>query len=204
MLMTTTHLTTARGIALAALVATVLVGCSSPDDGDAPQEVADMIPILGAEPQPRDTLPESMVTNLVESDDLVQGSARLLRESDIDRQWVALDSAGNVCLMNEYAAEGDLTAGQNAVGSSCIAPAVFQRQGAWMASGGLDYPTKVVYLVPADVDAAAVTDAGVQQVEGGTSYVPELFVVNPGDADDAEGVAVERESGGTFLIARMR
>lgn len=163
-----------------------------------------MIPILGAEPQPRDTLPESMVTNLVESDDLVQGSARLLRESDIDRQWVALDSAGNVCLMNEYAAEGDLTAGQNAVGSSCIAPAVFQRQGAWMASGGLDYPTKVVYLVPADVDAAAVTDAGVQQVEGGTSYVPELFVVNPGDADEAEGVAVERESGGKFFIARMR
>lgn len=202
--MTTTHLTTARGIALAALGAIVLVGCSSPDDGDAPQEVADMIPILGAEPQPRDTLPESMVTNLVESDDLVQGSARLLRESDIDRQWVALDSAGNVCLMNEYAAEGDLTAGQNAVGSSCIAPAVFQRQGAWMASGGLDYPTKVVYLVPADVDAAAVTDAGVQQVEGGTSYVPELFVVNPGDADDAEGVAVERESGGKFFIARMR
>ena len=202
--MTPSSRTTVRGLVAGALAMAVLAGCSSPDQESAPQEVADMIPILGAEPQPRDTLPESMVTNLVESDDLVQGSARLLRESDIDRQWVALDSAGNVCLMNEYAAEGDLTAGQNAVGSSCIAPAVFQRQGAWMASGGLDYPTKVVYLVPADVDAAAVTDAGVQQVEGGTSYVPELFVVNPGDADDAEGVAVERESGGKFFIARMR
>lgn len=202
--MTPSSTTTVRGLVAGALAMAVLAGCSSPDQESAPQEIADMIPILGAEPQPRDTLPESMVTNLVESDDLVQGSARLLRESDIDRQWVALDSAGNVCLMNEYAAEGDLTAGQNAVGSSCIAPAVFQRQGAWMASGGLDYPTKVVYLVPADVDAAAVTDAGVQQVEGGTSYVPEIFVVNPGDADDAEGVAVERESGGTFLIARMR
>lgn len=202
--MTPSSRTTVRGLVAGALAMAVLAGCSSPDQESAPQEVADMIPILGAEPQPRDTLPESMVTNLVESDDLVQGSARLLRESDIDRQWVALDSAGNVCLMNEYAAEGDLTAGQNAVGSSCIAPAVFQRQGAWMASGGLDYPTKVVYLVPADVDAAAVTDAGVQQVEGGTSYVPEIFVVNPGDADDAEGVAVERESGGRFFIARMR
>ena len=202
--MTPSSTTTVRGLVAGALAMAVLAGCSSPDQESAPQEVADMIPILGAEPQPRDTLPESMVTNLVESDDLVQSSARLLRESDIDRQWVALDSAGNVCLMNEYAAEGDLTAGQNAVGSSCIAPAVFQRQGAWMASGGLDYPTKVVYLVPADVDAAAVTDAGVQQVEGGTSYVPELFVVNPGDADDAEGVAVERESGGKFFIARMR
>lgn len=202
--MTPSSTTTVRGLVAGALAMAVLAGCSSPDQESAPQEVADMIPILGAEPQPRDTLPESMVTNLVESDDLVQGSARLLRESDIDRQWVALDSAGNVCLMNEYAAEGDLTAGQNAVGSSCIAPAVFQRQGAWMASGGLDYPTKVVYLVPADVDAAAVTDAGVQQVEGGTSYVPELFVVNPGDADEAEGVAVERESGGKFFIARMR
>lgn len=202
--MTPSSTTTVRGLVAGALAMAVLAGCSSPDQESAPQEVADMIPILGAEPQPRDTLPESMVTNLVESDDLVQGSARLLRESDIDRQWVALDSAGNVCLMNEYAAEGDLTAGQNAVGSSCIAPAVFQRQGAWMASGGLDYPTKVVYLVPADVDAAAVTDAGVQQVEGGTSYVPEIFVVNPGDADDAEGVAVERESGGKFFIARMR
>lgn len=202
--MTPSSTTTVRALVAGALAMAVLAGCSSPDQESAPQEVADMIPILGAEPQPRDTLPESMVTNLVESDDLVQGSARLLRESDIDRQWVALDSAGNVCLMNEYAAEGDLTAGQNAVGSSCIAPAVFQRQGAWMASGGLDYPTKVVYLVPADVDAAAVTDAGVQQVEGGTSYVPELFVVNPGDADEAEGVAVERESGGTFFIARMR
>lgn len=202
--MTPSSTTSVRGLVAGALAMAVLAGCSSPDQESAPQEVADMIPILGAEPQPRDTLPESMVTNLVESDDLVQGSARLLRESDIDRQWVALDSAGNVCLMNEYAAEGDLTAGQNAVGSSCIAPAVFQRQGAWMASGGLDYPTKVVYLVPADVDAAAVTDAGVQQVEGGTSYVPELFVVNPGDADDAEGVAVERESGGKFFIARMR
>lgn len=202
--MTPSSTTTVRGLVAGALAMAVLAGCSSPDQESAPQEVADMIPILGAEPQPRDTLPESMVANLVESDDLVQGSARLLRESDIDRQWVALDSAGNVCLMNEYAAEGDLTAGQNAVGSSCIAPAVFQRQGAWMASGGLDYPTKVVYLVPADVDAAAVTDAGVQQVEGGTSYVPEIFVVNPGDADDAEGVAVERESGGKFFIARMR
>ena len=202
--MTPSSTTTVRGLVAGALAMAVLAGCSSPDQESAPQEVADMIPILGAEPQPRDSLPESMVTNLVESDDLVQSSARLLRESDIDRQWVALDSAGNVCLMNEYAAEGDLTAGQNAVGSSCIAPAVFQRQGAWMASGGLDYPTKVVYLVPADVDAAAVTDAGVQQVEGGTSYVPEIFVVNPGDADDAEGVAVERESGGKFFIARMR
>ncbi|MBF0722262.1 hypothetical protein [Sanguibacter inulinus] len=202
--MTPSSTTTVRGLVAGALAMAVLAGCSSPDQESAPQEVADMIPILGVEPQPRDTLPESMVTNLGESDDLVQGSARLLRESDIDRQWVALDSAGNVCLMNEYAAEGDLTAGQNAVGSSCIAPTVFQRQGAWMASGGLDYPTKVVYLVPADVDAAAVTDAGVQQVEGGTSYVPEIFVVNPGDADDAEGVAVERESGGKFFIARMR
>ena len=202
--MTPSSTTTVRGLVAGALAMAVLAGCSSPDQESAPQEVADMIPILGAEPQPRDTLPESMVTNLVESDDLVQSSARLLRESDIDRQWVALDSAGNVCLMNEYAAEGDLTAGQNAVGSSCIPPAVFQRQGAWMASGGLDYPTKVVYLVPADVDTAAVTDAGVQQVEGGTSYVPELFVVNPGDADEAEGVAVERESGGKFFIARMR
>jgi hypothetical protein len=202
--MTPSSTTTVRSLVAGALAMAVLAGCSSPDQESAPQEVADMIPILGAEPQPRDTLPESMVTNLVESDDLVQGSARLLRESDIDRQWVALDSAGNVCLMNEYAAEGDLTAGQNAVGSSCIAPALFQRQGAWMASGGLDYPTKVVYLVPADVDAAAVTDAGVQQVEGGTSYVPELFVVNPGDADEAEGVAVERESGGKFFIARIR
>lgn len=202
--MTPSSTTTVRSLVAGALAMAVLAGCSSPDQESAPQEVADMIPILGAEPQPRDSLPESMVTNLVESDDLVQSSARLLRESDIDRQWVALDSAGNVCLMNEYAAEGDLTAEQNAVGSSCIAPAVFQRQGAWMASGGLHYPTKVVYLVPADVDAAAVTDAGVQQVEGGTSYVPELFVVNPGDADDAEGVAVEREAGGTFLIARMR
>jgi len=202
--MTPSSTTTVRGLVAGALAMAVLAGCSSPDQESAPQEVADMIPILGAEPQPRDSLPESMVTNLVESDDLVQSSARLLRESDIDRQWVVLDSAGNVCLMNEYAAEGDLTAGQNAVGSSCIAPAVFQRQGAWMASGGLDYPTKVVYLVPADVDAAAVTDAGVQQVEGGTSYVPEIFVVNPGDADDAEGVAVERESGGKFFIARMR
>ncbi|WPF80880.1 hypothetical protein SANBI_002120 [Sanguibacter sp. 4.1] len=202
--MTPSSTTTVRGLVAGALAMAVLAGCSSPDQESAPQEVADMIPILGAEPQPRDTLPESMVTNLVESDDLVQSSARLLRESDIDRQWVALDSAGNVCLMNEYAAEGDLTAGQNAVGSSCVAPAVFQRQGAWMASSGLDYPTKVVYLVPADVDAAAVTDAGVQQVEGGTSFVPELFVVNPGDADEAEGVAVERESGGKFFIARMR
>ena len=202
--MTPSSTTTVRGLVAGALAMAVLAGCSSPDQESAPLEVADMIPILGVEPQPRDTLPESMVTNLGESDDLVQGSARLLRESDIDRQWVALDSAGNVCLMNEYAAEGDLTAGQNAVGSSCIAPTVFQRQGAWMASGGLDYPTKVVYLVPADVDAAAVTDAGVQQVEGGTSYVPEIFVVNPGDADDAEGVAVERESGGKFFIARMR
>ncbi len=202
--MMTTRLTTARGAALAALVATVLVGCSSPDQESAPQEITDMIPILATDPEPRDTLPEGMVTSVVQTEDLVPDSARLLRESDIDRQWVALDSAGNVCLMNEYATEGDLAPGQNAVGSSCIAPAVFQRQGAWMASGGLDYPTKVVYLVPADVDADAVTEAGVQQVEEGTSYVPELFVVSPGDADDAEGVAVERESGGTFVIARMR
>lgn len=191
--------------AAVALVATVMVACGSADDGAAPRDVSDMIPILAEDRQPRDTLPDATFASVVESKDLVPGSSRLLRESDLDRQWVALDSSDNICLMNELlSTEVDPAVDGGVVGSTCVSPAAFQRQGIRMSTGGADHQTVAAYLVPADVDLDAMTEAGIEQVEGGTSYAPQLFVVAPGGADAAEGVAVERGDGGSFVIERLR
>lgn len=188
-----------------ALTATVLVACGSSDDGAAPRDVSDMIPILAEDRQTRDTLPDATFASVVESDDLVPDSSRLLRESDLDRQWVALDSSDNICLLNELvSSESDPTVDVGVVGSTCVSPSAFQRQGIRVSTGGADHPTVAAYLVPADVDLDAMTEAGIEQVEGGTSYAPQLFVVAPGGADAAEGVAVERGDGGSFVIERLR
>ena len=189
----------------AVLVATVLVACGSSDDGSAPSDVSELVPILAEDRQPRDTLPDATFASVVESEDLVADSSRLLRESDLDRQWVALDASDNICLMVELlSAEQDPTVDGSTVGSACVSPAAFQRQGLRISTGDADHSTVAAYLVPADVDLDAMTEAGIEQVDGGTSYAPQLFVVAPGGADAAEGVAVEREDGGSFVIERLR
>src|SRR5690606_18644125 len=101
----------------------------APEPG-ASRDPVDMVPLLADAQAPRDVLPEVVEDMDIADSAIAMETTRLLYAGEQERFWVALDEAGNICLLTLLAeADAPDPATDGLWATSCPAPDAFYRSG---------------------------------------------------------------------------
>lgn len=129
------------------------VGAIAPASADQPYnsiDVEDLVPEFAAIQKTDDRIPDEL--RIIEQANLDDTSTRLLAVRDSGRSWVALDRAGNICIVTRLSDDADgYPEDAEITGASCGTPAHFYHFGASLRLEGNEGMGIVAHLLPARV-----------------------------------------------------
>lgn len=192
------------GVACRATAAIMAIGvatsaCTSTAEPELPPDPAVMVPLFAAAQGPRDVLPDGADgMYLTDEAEVAMETTRLLHAGEQEQFWVALDSAGNICLLTLLTEVDEADPAEDGLwATSCPTPDTFYRSGVSLRVSGSGLSGSFGQLIPADVK---VDHPDLASAEGGETLSDHFVVRSPSDSREIGDVALERTTGGTFTL----
>lgn len=193
----------ARGVRQAT-AAVLVIGvatsaCTSTAEPALPPDPSAMVPLLAAAQGPRDVLPEGADgMHLTDEAEVAMETTRLLHAGEQEQFWVALDTAGNVCLLTLLTKVDEPDPAEDGLwATSCPPPDTFYRSGVSLRVSGSGLSGSLGQLIPADVE---VNHPELVSSEGGETLSDHFVVRAPSDSRKVGDLTLERTMGGTFTL----
>ncbi len=192
--------TGARAAVAVLSIGVVTVACTPTPtpEPEASRDPVDMVPLLADAQAPRDVLPEVVEDMDIADSAIAMETTRLLYAGEQERFWVALDEAGNICLLTLLAeADAPDPATDGLWATSCPAPDAFYRSGAALRAAGSGLSGNLGQLIPADVqmdhpDLVAADDAETRSAH--------FLVRAPAESRAAGNLSLKRATDEMFML----
>jgi len=155
----------------------------------------DMLPVLAVPQDDTDRMPHGI--DLADLGGVSKDSVRAIGSDEAARYWVGRSGTSEVCLILQVAADSEMAA------STCAPITEFYRNGLRLVAGkSADDPSSSAeaYLLPADIDLAAIGAPEARATARSVASSPNLVSGRPDQLEDLERVEVRREDGSTFYF----
>ncbi|SFE98915.1 hypothetical protein SAMN04488035_1059 [Flavimobilis marinus] len=157
-----------------------------------------MVPLLAQAQAPADVLPDGVEDMNLTDSAIATQTSRLLYGGDQERFWVALDEAGNICLLTLLAeADGPDPATDGLWATSCPAPDAFYRSGATLRAAGSGLSGSLGQLIPADVQ---MDHPDLVAANGAETRSAHFLVRAPAESRAAGNLSLKRATDEMFML----
>ncbi|WP_422770228.1 hypothetical protein ACN28C_26420 [Plantactinospora sp. WMMC1484] len=181
----------------ATVVAAVLVVTSAALPATANEKVGveEMLPVLGAPQVPGDRIPGGIDLDAIGG--VRPETVRRLGSDDVAEYWVGRLGSSSTCLILHIAGGSEVTA------AACGSITDFYNKGLALQAGeSRNNPTRSAhaYLLPADVDATALSPMLTKVSSASDSTGPNLLSRQPQDAAPLQPTDLKRDKGNIFTF----